>query len=201
MKVRLTLKEELLGTSASDPKIHETYIASKAPSKGLTEEEVESLEDFEATPSTVFPRDENGKPFWWDYQIKGFFKDACGMLKRCPDTKSAKLTAYKKVIDGLVFISERKIPFQMTGEIDNCQRPLRAQTAQGERIAIAHSETVPAGTVMEFEIVCFEMKPVKIGKEQVKLEDFIVEWLNYGKFRGLGQWRNSGKGSFTWERV
>lgn len=26
-----------------------------------------------------------------------------------------------------------------------------------------------------------------------------MEWLDYGKLRGLGQWRNSGKGRFTYE--
>jgi hypothetical protein len=27
----------------------------------------------------------------------------------------------------------------------------------------------------------------------------VKEWLNYGRVRGLGQWRNSGKGKFYWE--
>ena len=31
---------------------------------------------------TVFPRTEDGRPFLYDYQIKGFFKDACGCLSR-----------------------------------------------------------------------------------------------------------------------
>ena len=31
---------------------------------------------------TVFPRNENGEPVLYDYQIKGFFKDSCGMLAR-----------------------------------------------------------------------------------------------------------------------
>lgn len=31
--------------------------------------------------------------------------------------------------------------------------------------------------------------------------DAVREWLDYGALRGFGQWRNSGKGRFTWEEV
>lgn len=31
--------------------------------------------------TTCFPRTEDGVPFCWDYQIKGFFKDACSALR------------------------------------------------------------------------------------------------------------------------
>lgn len=27
----------------------------------------------------------------------------------------------------------------------------------------------------------------------------VLEWLDYGKLRGIGQWRNSGKGRFTYQ--
>jgi hypothetical protein len=74
-------------------------------------------------------------------------------------------------------------------KMGECQRPLRASTAQGERIALAHSETCPAGTAVELEIVCLDK-----GHEKL-----VKELLDYGKMRGLGQWRNSGKGRFTWE--
>ena len=30
-------------------------------------------------------------------------------------------------------------------------------------------------------------------------EKVVREWLDYGELRGLGQWRNSGKGIFTYE--
>jgi hypothetical protein len=29
--------------------------------------------------------------------------------------------------------------------------------------------------------------------------DLVIECLDYGKRRGIGQWRNSGKGRFTYE--
>lgn len=195
IKVRLTLLEEMLGTCASNKEIHEEFIASKAPDALSREEEVAAIGvDAEIEKSmTVFPKDENGNPFIWNYLIKGFFKDSCSALQRCKGEEMAKhsekLKAYKKVIDGCIFVEPRRIPLNFTGNIGNCQRPLRGQTAQGERIALANSETVPAGTTMDIKIVT-------LSKEYDKM---VIEWLNYGKFKGLGQWRNSGKGSFDYE--
>jgi hypothetical protein len=193
MKVRVTLLEELLGTASNNKDIHSEFIASKAPDAKSREEEIEAIGvDAEVEKSmTVFPKDENGKPFYYDYQWKGAFKDSAGMLRKVPKTKSSGLKAYKKEIDGLIFINERKIPINFDGEIGNCQRPLRAQTAQGERISLANSETIPAGATMEFTIKCLVDSDMEIVKE----------WLDYGKLRGLGQWRNSGKGRFDWEEI
>lgn len=193
MKVRLTLLEECLGTGSNNPEIHSEYIASKAPDAKSRTEEIEAIGvDAEVEKGmTVFSRNENGHPILWDYQIKGFFKDACGMLRKVPKTKSSGIKAYKKEIDGLIFIQERQIPFVYEGEIGNCQRPLRAQTAQGERISLANSETVPAGAQLEFTVECLVDSDM----------DVVEEWLDYGKLRGLGQWRNSGKGRYVWEKI
>ena len=194
MKVRLTLLEECLGTASNNPEIHSEFIASKAPDAKSREEEIEAIGvDAEVEKGmTVFSRNNDGHPILWDYQIKGFFKDACGMLRKVPGTKSTKIKAYKKEIDGLIFISEREIPFTAyDGTIGNCQRPLRAQTAQGERVSLANSETVPAGAQLEFTIECLVDSDM----------DAVEEWLDYGKLRGLGQWRNSGKGRYLWDQL
>ncbi len=194
MKVKLVFLEELLGTSNADPDIHAKFIASKGPDAATLEEEIEALGVDEVTEKgiTIFPRDEDGDPMLWDYQVKGFFKDACSMLRRINDTKSKKLKAYKKIIDGLIFVEPRKIKIDLNGGVmGNCQRPLRASTAQGERIALAHSEAVPVGSFIEFEITLLDEAHEKA----------VVEWLDYGRLRGLGQWRNSGKGRFKWEEV
>ena len=29
----------------------------------------------------------------------------------------------------------------------------------------------------------------------------LEEWLDYGEMHGLGAWRNSGKGVFSWEEI
>ena len=189
LKVKLQFNEELLGTASSDPELHREFVASKAPDAKSLEEEVAAVgvDAVDEKGRTVFPRGEDGKPILWDYQVKGFLKDACGMLARVEGTKSNKLKAYKKVIDGLVFVQPRRIPIQFNGPIGRCDRPLRAQTAQGERIAIASSETIPAGAVIEFDVAMLDEKH----------ESLVKEWLEYGELRGIGQWRNSGKGRFT----
>ncbi len=193
LKIRITFTEEVLGTSSNNPDIHDEFIASKAPDAPSRAEEVEALgvDEVVEKSMTVFPKLEDGTPFVWDYQIKGFFKDTCGALRKVTGSLSSKIKAYKKEIDGLVFVKERKIPFQNYGKIGECQRPLRGQTAQGERIALAHSETVPADSYIDLTIVCLKDDMMKAVKE----------WLDYGKFRGLGQWRNSGKGRFEWQEI
>lgn len=190
LHVEVRYTEEMLGTASADPEIHSRFIASKAADAASIEDEVAAIGVEEATEKamTVFPR-ENGRPFTWDYQWKGFFKDSCGMMRRATGSKSAKVKAYKKEIDGLVFVVPRKVPLVLPeGEaIGECQRPLRAQTAQGERIALAHSETVPAGTTQEFDVALLKDDLVPV----------VLEWLAYGEFHGTGQWRNSGKGRFV----
>lgn len=201
--VKLTFLEGILGTSSADAEIYTRFIGAKAPDAATIKEEVEALgaESIVERGTTVFPRDDDGTPFLYDYQIKGFFKDACSMLARLsekdPETgkkkkaknESGKLTAYKKVIDGLIFVEPRKIRLESPGPVTICQRPLRAQTAQGERVALSSSEELPAGTTVTMTIICMDDNHWKAVKE----------WLGYGLFRGIGQWRNSGKGRFTWE--
>lgn len=191
IEVTVTYIDELLGTASADPDIHARFIASKAPDAPSREDEVAALgaEAVEERAMTVFPRMDDGRPFTYDYQWKGFFKDSCGMLRRADKTRSKGLKAYKKEIDGLVFVSPRHIPLVLPegATIGECQRPLRAQTAQGERVALAHSETAPAGTTQTFQ--------VHVLRDD--LMPLVLEWLAYGRLHGTGQWRNSGKGRFT----
>ena len=193
IKVKITFTEEVLGTCSANPEIHREFIASNAPDAISREEEVEALgaEEVFEKGLTVFPRTEDGTPFIWDYQIKGAFKDSCGMLRKVSGTLSSKVKAYKKEIDGLIFVKERRIPIDAAGEIGICQRPLRAQTAQGERVALTSSESVPSGSSIEFTVQC-------LVDSQIAL---VKEWLDYGALRGFGQWRNSGKGRYTWQEM
>ena len=113
------------------------------------------------------------------------------MLRKADDSASAKLKTYKKEIDGLIFPMPRKIPFVIpeSAEIGIKERPLRASTPQGERIALASSESLPEGTTCDFDVAF-------LAKSDLK---YIVEWFSYGQLRGIGQWRNSGVGRFTCE--
>ena len=194
IKVRLTFTENLLGTSPNNEDIYREYIASKAPNEATEEEEVEALSLNEQIEKamTVFPRTEEGLPFIYDYQIKGMMKDSCAMLARLKNgNESSKLKAYKKIIDGLIFPFPREIPIHTDKPIGVCQRPLRAQTAQGERVALAMSEEIQKGAWIEFGIKCYDKAHIPA----------IREWLDYGADRGIGQWRNSGKGRYEWEEL
>lgn len=193
LKVKLTFVEPILGTSPANEDIYREFIASKAEDAATIEDEVAALgaEAVAEKGMTVFPRMEDGTPFLYDYQIKGFFKDTCGGLRKVKGSVSAGIKAYKKEIDKLIFPEPRCIPLDNYGEIGVCQRPLRAQTAQGERVSLAMSEEIPAGSSVTFDIVCLTDDHVKA----------VREWLDYGRFSGIGKWRNSGKGRFTWEEV
>ena len=190
-----TTDKERHGNRCYRDHVHRGYsefIASKAPDAASVADEVEAVGADEVTEkgTTVFPRNDDGEPVIWDYQLKGFMKDACGALRRVPGTLSSKCKAYKKVIDGTIFVKERSVAFQLPdgGEVGICERPLRADTPQGARVALARSETVPAGTKIRFTLVV-------MNKSDWPL---VQEWLDYGQFRGIGQWRNSGKGRFEW---
>ncbi len=198
IKVRITFTEPLLGTAPADPEIHDHFIASKAPDAPSRKEEVAALGVDEATErgKTIFPKMEDGTPYLWDYQLRGHIKEQLGILYKIPDTKTSKDKSNyqrKKKVDNFIFVEPRKIPLWLPINLDmsatDCQRPLRASTPLGERIALAHSEEAPIGTYVECTITCMIDKDV----------EYVKECLDYGRFKGIGQWRNSGKGRYTWE--
>lgn len=200
MRVKLTTIDEMLGSQPNDKEIHRTYIASKSPDATTIEEEVAAIgvDAVDEKGTTVFPRDKDGNLVVYNYQIKGFFKSACSALRKVPKTKSSKCKAYKKLIDLNIFvyadesdIANRMVQINYDGEIGTCQRTLRAQTMQGERISLVSSEMIGAGATIEFDVVC-------LNKDD---EELVKEWLDYGRYNGLGQWRNSGKGAFVWEEL
>ena len=209
MRVRLTFIEDLLGTASGNPALHSEYIASKAPDAETREQEIAAVGADIVTEKTmtVFPRNEDGNEILWPYQVKGFFKSAQQSLNKTVKAEDRKkfpyLSSYKSVIDNLVFCKavQDRWDSQGTGivihwpegveETYDCERPLRAETAQGPRVALAHSEVCPAGSWVEVDIL-------------VRTDDLlrnVREWLDGGIFYGIGQWRNSGKGRFVWEEL
>ena len=191
LKIVLVLIEEMLGMMPTDPDVVRTFIASKHPEQEDPDEAesvTKTVEDEVEEAMTVFPRDDEGRPFLWDYQLKGWLKDSCGLLRRVPGSACKKIKAYRKVIDGLVFVHPRKVPLILPagGEIGRCVRSVRISGRDGDRTVLLASETVPAGTKIEFEIELLDKS----------LDGMIQEILEYGMRHGLGQWRNSGKGTF-----
>lgn len=191
LKVRLTFVESILGTASANDDVYRDFIGSKSPDAASVDDEVAAIgvDAVVEKGKTVFPKLPDGTPFLYDYQIKGFFKDTCGGLRKVKGSKSEKIKAFKKEIDKLIFVEPRCIPFECYGEIGECQRPLRAQTMQGERVSLAISDEIAAGAQVEFTVTM-------LADEH---EAAVREWLDYGRFSGIGQWRNSGKGRFTYE--
>ena len=201
MRIKVTLVEGMLGTASANPDVHSEFIASKSADADKIKEELESLhaDELAEKSMTVFPRDENGSPILYDYQFKGFLKETLGILLDFVESDckigKAKLSrwTFKKIVDNAVMVSPRKITLDMPegGTITHCVRPLRAETMRGERVALATSEEIPAGTIFECDITTLDKH----------LDELMVKCLDYGANKGIGQWRNSGKGRFAWEVV
>lgn len=191
ISVSLVLNEDCLGSQPGNKEVHSKYVALHSANAEAFAEEQAALpaEELIAKGKTVFYRDASGNPSMMDYQIKGFFKAACEALRRVDDTLSKEQKAYKKIIDTLIFVGPRFLPFSMPAEgtIGERQRPLRAQTPMGERVSLATSETIPAGSTLTFRVKCLRNADMEL----------VREWLAYGEFNGLGQWRNSGAGRFS----
>lgn len=104
---------------------------------------------------------------------------------------SASIKAFKKEIDLNIFVFPRKIVIKTEDEIGLCQRPLRAETAQGPRVCLSSSEEIHGGATCEFYVQA-------LIDERI---DAVREWLDYGILHGTGQWRNSGAGRFLWAEL
>ena len=195
---KLTGLTPILGSAPASRAIRTQYIASKAPTDKLREEEEAAPFDLDEKGLTVFNRNHQDQLCLIGYQIKGFLKGALTALKA-----QCKIAAVKGKIDNLVFVEPRYIPLKRNGqplrdEDDILERPLRAQTMQGERTTLAASELVED----PWEIT-IEMTLVPNGgtaKSEAVTWDAIEAALDYGAYHGLGQWRNADYGRFRWEK-
>ena len=121
---------------------------------------------------------------------------------------SSTLTNYKKSVDGLIKVVERKIPIilpeyfydddgnKMPSVDPNGlpwvhQRPLRAETQQGPRVALASSEVAPIGSMWSCTIRILDPNLLPVVKE----------CLDYGEYVGMLQNRGNGAGRFIWTPI
>ena len=215
LTVKCTLTEEALGMTAPTKELLARFIElqkkrlEKKASIISADKEKEELESVnlqikqmenDGRGYTVFPRDVDGTPIFWDYQIKGFFKDAFKALLESDDEEFVKTKCgfskwtSDRVVDQLIFPGPRKIKIVLPegGVMGQCDRPLRTKDNHGvERNALASSETVPAGSEITFTITYLKHT----------LKPQIIKALEYGALRGFAQWRNSGKGRFIFEVI
>jgi hypothetical protein len=202
--VKITLINDMLGTTPKVKEIFAGYLADQAlkeleknRKKGLplasgeanteesaiatVEEEQGTVPDLEDRGWTGFHEDDKGI-FVYDYFVKGFLCEAARTLKELNNVKQLQ-DKFKRY----VFVFPRRIRLP---EIGGCkERPIRAQTPQGPRVALIRSDFIREGTEIEFQI-----RVLKGGQ----ISDSILEAvLSYGELVGLGQWRSGGWGRFT----
>lgn len=125
------------------------------------------------------------------------------------DFAAAKITAFKKVVDGNWFVKQRRIPLLVPDTwvddlgdehpswvldsngkrtLNTFSRSLRADTMQGPRVTLASSQFVPAGT--EFYCTFQLLNPAD--------KEALLEILDYKMRFGMLQWRSGGKGTVIW---
>jgi hypothetical protein len=206
LNVRCTFTESILGTASGNKDIHEEFIASKAETPSQAKEEVADInvEEEIQKSSSIFAKDETGLHLW-DYQIRGFFKES---IRASIELGLCDLSVwqYKKAVDNFLFVNPRKIYLQKPdGTIyqkaqENFQRPIRMDTMRGERVALANSELLPAGTYIDFEVELLTGSSKKTKLAILSIDDLKTA-LDYGKRKGLGQWRSGGHGRFDWMEV
>ena len=187
-RVEVELTEKLLGTQPTDVKARELF---------------ESREDEEVPvgppPKLTFFRHE-GKPVLFDYQIKGFFKEAACALPEYLGVRG-KVREYPSAatIKGhmarWLFIRPRHFPLTdgdgvVKGDVDGfIEHPLRGMTRRGERVLLLESDYIAEGSKIAFTVAVLENCPIT--------EEGIRMWLQYAE-EGIGLlgWRTGGYGHF-----
>ena len=61
----------------------------------------------------------------------------------------------------------------------------------GPRSAILASEIIPAGSYIDITVEIFT---------SILNVDVVMELMTYGKYQGIGQWRNGSYGRFEFEK-
>lgn len=190
--VQLTFTEPILGSTSNDKEIYTNYIGSKAPDAKTLSEELEDvgLSDVVEKGTTVFLSNKDGYPYLSNHVIKGFFKGSAKHIRRLParKDKNGKTVKYESAKRKLWLMHPDKDVREM---ITIFQRPLRASTPQGERIALASSEMLPRNTTLEFEVQLMDASH----------EAAVREWLDFGLYHGISQWRNADYGRFEWKEI
>lgn len=232
--VRATLLEEALGMTPGTPEAFTKFLEFRKAKLGVkaaqisddkSEEELKALkfrveemkaDNTEASVDVFSIDPETGNPIFWDYQIRGFFKDTMKALKDMLSIKKSKegedevkTSALKKLskmtvatvasfnkmpatwVDRGIFVGPRMIQIELPAgsKMGYCQRPLRVEKFPKDITSLKNSETVPAGSVIKF----------KVGILNDADEKYVLACLHYGFLRGFGEWRNSGKGRFKFD--
>lgn len=288
LSTAIRLFEPMLGSTSGNPNIQAEFVQKQLEDAAKKKEELACIRtqtpesptpaevaDAVERTSTVFFSDKRGL-FLFDYQVRGFIKEATLALIELGDCAISKW-AYKKACDSFIFVLPRrvyllrpsvvidKLPNRGMWEeaqkitkwekdhlmpigdipdasfkewcyqrvedtregstgwakidgVDALERPLRGQTQQGERIALARSEKVEEGAQLALTVLVLapgnkrtedtddgeedEGKKKKPRKSLASFDlDHIRNCLDYGSRKGLLQWRGGGWGRINWREL
>lgn len=209
--IKVVFTEPLLGTVSLNKTVYTDFIASKAPADVDTSDEIASVQEMAEKGTSGFHKLSDGRPAVYDYTWKGYMKETAKLMRDMGNVfpKTKNLTAYRQKIGGSMYVFPREIPIIVStdpaalaelaripgvsmpngsGKLATFTRPLRASTAQGERIALANSEILPIGSSLTFS--------VELWGDSITVE-MLEEWLWFGSRHGFGQWRGGSFGRFT----
>ena len=202
-EVSMTFTEPLLGGACNNPEIHSEFIASKAPTVTEGQEETAALpEETMEKALGVFPKDDKGL-FYWNYQFRGFFKEQIAALVDIGEVNEVSKWSVKKAVNQLLYITPRRVYLlddkgrNIKESTSVLSRPLRAETLQGPRVALASSQVLPPGTQLVYTMTLIQAGN---AKSKCKLsEPTLLAALEFGSQNGFGQWRTAHYGSFTYK--
>jgi len=152
IKTHLSLIECLLGSTSGDPLIHSRFQQSQLQDAALAAEEAsvhpnkaqtpdhpteEELAEVVERSSTVFFSDQRGL-FLFDYQIRGFIKEATLAMIELGEQKEVSKWSYKKVVDSFVFVYPRRI-YLMRPTVDLAALPNQGMWEERKKIAKTES--------------------------------------------------------------
>ena len=186
----------------------------EAENKAVEEMEDKSWTGFHR--SIDLPEDDENynRHFIYNYMVKGNLRYAAQVFNGSTYDVNGKPKTFprnfKSKVTNAVFVSPRRIYLPIAEDLDliphvdengnstgfmrlrdSLERPLRAETAQGPRTALARSDYLPAGATLDFQITLMDIT----GTNKVSRND-LEGILSFGERNGLGQWRNAGFGAF-----
>ena len=192
--VKLVFVEPVLGTVPKSKNLYEAYILSKRRTVkegrlNEDEEELSTVPEVDERGWTGFHGDDHGL-FVYDYQIKGFLKEAALSTREIHNVKNPVVK-----VERWVFVSPRRVYFldgnsKVKEPHGVLERPLRAMTQLGPRVSLVRSDYLEAGVRLEFDL--------HILSEQITTK-MLEAIFDYGKWQGIGQWRGGGYGRFHYK--
>lgn len=167
---------------------------------GTLEDLKETFAELDTKGTTIFFKDPaTGRPMIGDHMIKGFLKAAGEAIARTQPKKQGAILQSASYTQSIInqhcacsesfLIFDQDILRNKDGSPNYDQRSIRAMTAQGPRISLIRSEQVPAGAKLKFVLKVLDNSPLT--------EEALRKMFSYGEMVGLGQWRSSSRGSFT----